>query len=154
MGSTVNRAYVYPSEWEDNWYATFTAMMDAIDADVAALQPLALTESIKIKAASPYVRFKGTENLGGDVRIIEYQGGFIFQKNVGTELVPSWSTLCQINSSGTVVLGVTWNLEEDTYENLKINQGTVKHMAWCTDLEQLMWFCGDTSKGDGGWYVI
>lgn len=102
MPSTPNRGYVYPSESVDGWYNTFVTMMNAIDTDVAALQPGVLVASIKIKASTPGIRFKGTENSAQDWQIVESAGLLLVQYNTGTEAVPVWVTYLSIGTGGDV----------------------------------------------------
>ncbi len=158
MPSTVNRGYIYPDEYSDSWYNLFVAMMQAVDDDVAALQPGALTESVKIKAASPNVRLKGTENGGGDVRMVESAGGVLIQKNVGSENAPSWSTLMSISAAGVVTAtGLATAFYSDTYANLKVisrSLPTDKLFGYDTDDDQLLFYCGDATKNDEGWRIV
>jgi hypothetical protein len=153
--STTNRGYIYPSEYSDDWYNTFVALVEAIDTDVAAIQPGSLTESIKVKTSTPYLRLKGTENSAGDLRMVEDAGDFKFQKNTGTENSPTWSTLVTIKNDGTVVFGVSRVFKEDTYANLKSTQDpTTIDLCWATDLKQLVLYTKDASLGDDGWIPV
>lgn len=107
MPSTTNRGYAYPSEYADNWYATFVALMNAIDADVHALQPGTMTSSIRIRASEPAIRLSGTETNAGDFRIMESTDALLIQRNTASQDNPTWQTMVTLSAAGDLKLNLT-----------------------------------------------
>lgn len=107
MPSTANQGYTYPAEYADNWYATFVALIEAIDADIAELQPGGFVTSVRITTNEPAIRLSGLESGAGDYRIMESSDALLIQRNTGSQAVPVWNTLVTISSGGDLKLNVT-----------------------------------------------
>lgn len=77
-----------------------------------------ITGELILKFAGPYLRFIGTEASAKDWRLVEGGGGFFFQLNTGTELVPVWVTLYALDSGGAPL--TTLSLTPKSYVDAQV----------------------------------